>query len=254
MKLSLLPQVILISGIVIFLLRNQLNQLFLYYRIMKKYYNPKETKYHFKLYSYNGPPHNVSKLIKSTSYETTEQALLLYYVNKNDNVIELGANIGTSSILLSKILQNSEKQHFAVEPNIDILKILEKNKKLNNSNFNIIPGIISPEGEFYLEGDGWEGHIVKHKTSRKVRTFDYDELDSKYNFNVLFADCEGSLSQLLIDYPNIHKKLRLIIYERDGGGNYSKVDGYFHNKNFKKVFDSGHHCVFEKKNNHLIDK
>ena len=214
-------------------------------QIMEKY--NKDTKYHFELYSYNGPPHNVSKLIKSTSYETMEQALLLYYVNETDNVIELGANIGTSSILLSKILKNSEKQHIAVEPNADIVKILDKNKKLNNSNFNIISGIVSREGEFYLEGDGWVGHIVKHKTSRKVKTFDFNELDSKYNFNVLFADCEGSLSQLLIDYPNIHNKLRLVIYERDGEDDYSKVDGYFHNNNFKKVFDSGGHCVFEKK-------
>ena len=232
-----------------FLLHNQINLVMKSYEIMEKYFM--ETKYHFELYSYNGPPHYMSKLIKSTTYEIIEQALLLYYVKKTDNVIELGANIGTSSILLSKILKNSEKQHVSVEPNIDILNVLEKNKKMNNSNFNIIPGIVSPKGNFYLEGDGWSGNIVKHKTSRKVKTFDFNELDSKYNFNVLFADCEGSLSQILIDYPNIHKKLRLVIYERDGEDDYSKVDSYFHNKKFKKVYDIGTHCVFEKKN-HLL--
>nr|QFG74480.1 MAG: hypothetical protein [Megaviridae environmental sample] len=206
----------------------------------------KAINFHFSLYSYNGPPHYSHELIKSTSYETTEQALLLYYLEEADNVIELGANIGTSSILISKILKNSEKQHVAVEPNIDILKVLEKNKILNKSKFNIIPGIVSPKGDFYLEGDGWGGHIVKYKTDRKVKTFDFYELDAEYNFNVLFADCEGSLKQLLTDYPNIHKNLRLVIYERDGVCNYSVVDSYFHNNKFKNVYDGGHHCVFIK--------
>uniref|UniRef100_A0A6C0J5U8 Methyltransferase FkbM domain-containing protein n=1 Tax=viral metagenome TaxID=1070528 RepID=A0A6C0J5U8_9ZZZZ len=204
-------------------------------------------EYHFQLYSYNGPPHYESKLINSTSYEVFEQKLLLYFLKDTDNVIELGANIGTSSILISKILKDSKNQHISVEPNKKILPILKENKILNKATFNIIPGIISPPGDFYLDNDGWAGNIVKYKTKQKVKTFDFYELDSKYNFNVLFADCEGSLVQLINDYPEIHIKLRLVIYEKDGNIDYSKVDNYFLKNNFNYLI-KGFHCVLEKNN------
>ena len=209
----------------------------------------KQSKYHFNLYSYDGPPHNSSSVISSTSYEIVEQALILNYIHPTDNVIELGANIGTSSVLLSKLLNNSTKQHVAVEPNVDIIPVLERNRMLNSSLFNIAPGIVSPAGDFYLEGDGWSGHIVDYKTNRKVDTFDFYELDSKYNFNVLFADCEGSLLQFIMNYPTIGDKLRLVIYERDGDIDYTVVDAYFTNHDFESKFDNGHHCVMQKINN-----
>ena len=184
-------------------------------------------------------------------YEVHEQALINKYLLPDDRVLELGSNIGTSSILIDKIL-NNKKQHVTVEPNLDIVKTLKRNKDLNNCNFEIVPGIISKPREIYLHGDGWGGRIVEGvKSARPVKTYDFLELDKKYNFNVLFADCEGGLVQLIQDFPLIHKNLRLVIYEKDG--QYSTVDKYFTDNNFKKIFswinpkvNSEIFCVFEK--------
>ena len=99
-------------------------------------------KHSFKLFTYNGPPHKSENLIMNYDYEVQEQALLNKYLLPDDRVLELGGNIGTSSILIDKIL-NNKKQHVTVEPNLDIVKTLERNKDLNNCNFEIVPGIIS---------------------------------------------------------------------------------------------------------------
>ena len=57
--------------------------------------------------------------------------------------------------------------------------------------------------------------------------------------------------QLIQDFPLIHKNLRLVIYEKDG--QYSIVDKYFTDNNFKKIFswispkiNKEIYCVFEK--------
>lgn len=215
--------------------------------IIDKNYN-KNKNYHFDLFTYNGPPHNEVKIIKSNTYEVIEQKLLLFYLKSDDNVLELGANIGTSSILISKILNNPKLQHIAVEPNIDIIETLEKNKKYNNVDFNILNGIISPIGNYYLNGDGWGAHIVNYKTKKKVNTYDFYDYNKRFKFNVLFADCEGSLFKLIKDYPDLYKNLRLVIYEKDGKNNedYSIIDNYFINNNFKKVFEFKQHIVFQK--------
>jgi FkbM family methyltransferase len=211
----------------------------MYSEIEKKYTNNKELQ--FDLYNY--PDY---RLIKSSSHEPTEQKLICYFVNENDRVLELGAHIGASSIVFSKILKNPKLQQVSVEPNSNIVKVLKKNREHHNSHFNIIEGIISPMGDYFLSGDGLDGHIVKRKTGHKVKTYDVHSLDEKYNFNVLFADCEGSLLKFIKDYPDIHKKLRLIIYEKDGPIDYSKVDNYFYENKFKKTFNSKHHLVFSR--------
>ena len=222
--------------------------------IMKMIDNLKK-KFSFKLFTYNGPPHHSEKLIMNYQYEVNEQALLNEYLLPDDRVLELGGNIGTSSILIDKIL-NNKKQHVTVEPNLNIVKTLKRNKDLHNCNFEIVPGIISKPREVYINGDGWGGGITTYfQSTGPVKTFDFHELDKKYNFNVLFADCEGGMVQLIQDYPSIHKNLRLVIYERDG--EYSTVDKYFIDNNFKKVF-SYHDdtkevfCVFEKSKNNSV--
>jgi len=201
-------------------------------------------QYNFNLY--HGYPEKGAVLCPNTEGEIREQELLAYYLLPDDSVLELGARTGSSSIIISKKLKNGEK-HVSVEPNPDTNKILQVNKDLFNAKFFILGGIIARTG-----GDYWyyrkEERIVKYDTGMKCNTYCFDELNKTYNFTVLFADCEGSIQQIINEYPNIGNNLRLVIYERDMAKycNYNFVDKYWKSKGFKTLYDNGFHVAMSK--------
>jgi hypothetical protein len=82
------------------------------------------------------------EIVSNKNYEFPEQGLLYEFLDKDDIVLQLGGNIGTSCIFADKILDKKDKQ-LCVEPNNELMDVLQKNKKLNNAHFNIINGIVS---------------------------------------------------------------------------------------------------------------
>jgi len=208
-------------------------------------------KFHFQLYTYNGPPHFQESLIQSSEFEDIEQKLLAYYTKESDIVLDLGANIGTTSILISKIVKNPLNQLVAVEPNLEVCKVLEKNMVYNNANFTVVKGILSKgKKKKYLQGDGWNAYIVDTKTDKEVNCFDFDELNKKFNFNVLSVDIEGSFFSLFKEYPQMFETetLRLVIFEQDPlGADYSLISDALEKSNFDLVFQHPNrrkHSVF----------
>lgn len=205
-------------------------------------------KFHFELYAYNGPPHFHNNLIKSGSYEGAEQKLISFFTNEKDIVLELGANIGNSTILFTKILANPENQLVTFEPNSSVVEVLKKNRDYHKTNFKIYEGILSKNKDMYFTGDGWSGKIVKFKTNKKVKCFDFDEINKNYNFTLLFADVEGSLWNIIQDFPNIAKNLRIAIIEKDGHP-VEPVHKYFLENNMELIFDWKLHSVYKKSTN-----
>lgn len=55
-----------------------------------------------------------------------------YYLNKDDSVLQLGANIGTSCILVDKVINGN---NICVEPNLGLIPILKKNKEFNKAKY-----------------------------------------------------------------------------------------------------------------------
>ena len=152
-------------------------------------------------------------LITNKDYEVYEQILLYKYLEKKDSVLQLGANIGTSCILVDKVIKGN---NICVEPNLGLIPILKKNKEFNKAKFVIIDGIISKKkGMMLVESDDENkyGSFISKNEGKLVKNYDFNELNKKYKFNVLFADCEGCLEGFFDEYPDSIKSFDKIIFE-----------------------------------------
>ena len=199
--------------------------------------------------------------VDNKNYEFMEQELLKKYLIKNDHVLQLGGNIGTSCITVDKII-NNKKMNICVEPNANLINILEYNKKINNCNFKIINNIISERpNKLYISND--KNGISSSTYFRKNTHYNYQyvsnlslyNLNNYYKFSVLFADCEGCINDFLTEYGDYFLKyLRLIIIEKDYSKevNYNKIKQKILNNNFILDYDKNNMLVFISKTFYVL--
>jgi FkbM family methyltransferase len=159
-----------------------------------------------------------NKEVSNMSREKKEQQYLKSILDQDDIVLQLGGNIGTSCILVDKLTNG---KNVCVEPNKKLISTLEKNKKKNNSRFDIIFGTISKKTQKLVtteNDDNLANYVVDENSNLKgenVNNYDFHELNKKYKFNVLFADCEGCITSFLKDYPESLKYFKKIVFEID---------------------------------------
>lgn len=164
--------------------------------------------------------------------------------------MELGARYGSVSCVINTILHNN-KNHVVVEPDERVWDALEKNKKTNNCEFNIVKGFISNK-KLKLTGlsthSGY-GTTSEEDSSSKISSYTLDEIKQKYKitFNVLVADCEGCLEQFFDENNGVYDDLRLVMFEADYDNkcNYDKIKTNLANKGFKNIIE-GHQNVWKK--------
>lgn len=201
----------------------------------------------FKLYNIK------NELIENTNWEYPEQLLLEKYLNKNDNILQLGGNIGASCIIADKILNNI---NICVEPNPEILDTLHKNKKYTNSKFTIIEGIISENQNKKLSttnesiDNNYWGSITTNEGNIDINSHPLKSIPNIDKINVLFADCEGCLESFIDEYEDFLKQLRLVIYEADQPNtcDYKKIENILKQNNFKNIEISGQNNIWIKNN------
>jgi FkbM family methyltransferase len=183
--------------------------------------------------------------------EKCEQDLANKYILENDIVLELGARYGSVSCVINSKLNNKNNQ-VVVEPDNRVWNALEKNKKNNNCEFNIIKGFISNK-KLDLTNldccmDGYGSTFIENSQT-KIPSYSLDEIMNKYNlnFNVLVADCEGFLELFFDENPNFYDNLRLIIFEADYPEkcNYDKIKNNLIKRKFNKILE-GHQNVWIK--------
>ena len=195
----------------------------------------------FQVYNLN------EELIINKDYELDEQVLLFKYLDKDDSVLQLGANIGTSCILVDKVLNGN---NICVEPNLGVIPFLKKNKEFNKAKFVIIDGIISKKKGMMLvesDDDNKYGSFISKSEGKIVKNYDFNKLNKKYKFNVLFADCEGCLESFFDEYPESIKSFEKIIFEKDREEDcdYNKITRFIEKNNFKYI-EGLFHQVFIK--------
>ena len=140
--------------------------------------------------------------------EWIEQELVKQYIKPNDKVLELGARYGSVSITTNKILED-KNSHYVVEPDSKVWDCLERNMKVNNTEFNIIKGVIG-KSKLEIKGQGYATHtIVSDKGD-----IDNHELPN-VDFNVLIADCEGYLETFYNENLDFLNNLHMVIFETD---------------------------------------
>lgn len=192
------------------------------------------------------------------SQELPEQQLIFKYVRKDAKVLELGGNVGRSSIVISKLLKNP-KNHVVLESDPDIAKQLIKNKIANHCGFHVVNAALS---ETPMIQNGWNAKNVEDKRTplpngwKYIPTIKYSELIKKFpiKFDTLVVDCEGCMDKILRSYPSILSNIHTIIIENDAQfinhnmnnaiRSFIKKHG-FRSVECKKLSGSNLSCFFE---------
>lgn len=154
-------------------------------------------------------------------HEKHERKLVKKHIHKNDQVLELGACIGVVSITTNRILEDKTKQ-ISVEPNVDMIPYLQKNKEINNAKFTIENAIVSVEKEMdFFSG---ESAFLSSSTKgngkpMKIKGTTIEELEQKYfKFSALVMDIEGGELDLLRNFDLSKTGIKKIIWETHGNG------------------------------------
>lgn len=157
-------------------------------------------------------------------FRPTEIFFLKQFINENDNVMEIGANIGSHCIPLSKM--NSKGKFFCFEPQIDIYKMLVTNITLNECN-NVIPynyGISKDTNLIYYKNEQVNsknrgGFSIPKTSNQNAGTFlkthsikYFKELYNLESLKLIKIDVEGYECEVIDDLNSLIKKHSPIIF------------------------------------------
>jgi FkbM family methyltransferase len=191
-----------------------------------------------------------NNIIDIDNNEIQEQLDAEHYIEADDVVLEVGARYGTVSNIINRKLATKTNQ-VSVDPDTNIIRALKKNRDNHDAGYHIFNGYISNKVMKKVEG-GYGTHLVKVDTNDNNtlnNNISYQDLKKKYNlnFNVLVADCEGCLENLLEDIGSDIQNYNKILMEKDFPKlcNYDKIDSYLKSKGFECVRD-GFHSVYLK--------
>jgi len=150
--------------------------------------------------------------------EYPEQEMVAKYITGNENVLEIGSNIGRNSLVIAYILNSNNNSNFVtMESDKDISNQLIHNRNINNLSFHIENAALSSRK---LIQQGWDTIVSDEVLEgyKSVSTITWSELKDKYQsiqFDTLVLDCEGAFYYILQDTPEILDNIKLIIMEND---------------------------------------
>lgn len=160
--------------------------------------------------------------------ELSEQALILAYIKPGYFVLELGTNVGLSTLMAASQLQDSS--HLVTsESNPKTAEKALENRDANHFNYAIVPAIsknkiIQKEGEWEArKPEDWEARILDPDENvpegwRLVPTVDLATIKRDYKinkFDMLIIDCEGCANHVLTENPELLENVKTIIFEHD---------------------------------------
>ena len=164
-------------------------------------------------------------------------------------IIDLGANIGETAIFIYKKLLKNNPTIYAIEPNSNNYKYLEKNIKINNIK-NILPfklAITKKTGHSYLNfnNNNYDGGFVdgvrnkKLSQNEKILTMTLEYFCKKYKISqidLVKIDIEGSEYEVFeqsLNYIKKHvKSIFVELHNLDNHRNYSAFKKYIIKHNF----------------------
>tara|TARA_Y100000768_G_scaffold197122_1_gene148105 strand:- start:599 stop:1507 length:909 start_codon:yes stop_codon:yes gene_type:complete len=174
----------------------------------------------------------------SLNYELPEQRMVLNNLKGHEKVLEIGGNIGRTSLVIASILKD-EHNLVILESDIDTSNQLTENRNLNNMHFHIENSALSNRK---LIQKGWvtKPSEILEPGFKFINTITLDKLKLKYNidFDTLILDCEGAFYYILMDMPEILNNINLIIIENDYYELHQKeyVDYVLTNNNFNLTY------------------
>jgi FkbM family methyltransferase len=165
-----------------------------------------------------------------TSGEYPEQCMSTRYIKGHEKVLEIGANIGRNTLVISSLLNDSSNL-VTLECDRESYSKLIKNKNINNFKFHAENAALSARPLIQKDWDTVPSEILLEGYTR-IKTITLPELKEKYpiDFDTLVLDCEGAFYYILMDYPEILHGIKLIIMEND----YHSID---HKKHIDSVLN-----------------
>lgn len=174
--------------------------------------------------------------------EYDEQLMSIKFIKPKARVLEIGANIGRNTLVISSLLESSENL-ITLETDPISADFLTKNRDINNFNFHIFNAALSKKP---LYQKNWtcipsETPITENGYS-KVNIINYNDILKIFGKpDTLVADCEGALYYIFQDFPEILDHVNLVILENDFITIEQKL---FANK---CMTDRGFKCIYSKR-------
>lgn len=159
--------------------------------------------------------------------ELPEQKMIVKYLKGDEKILEIGGNIGRSSLVIGFILENTNNL-LTLECDENISKQLIENRESNNMKFHIECSALSKRKLIQKDWDSKPSETLE-PGFKWVNTITLEQLKMKYNinFDTLVLDCEGAFYYILMDMPEILDNINLIIMEND-----------YHNFEHKQYIDN----------------
>lgn len=164
--------------------------------------------------------------------EYPEQEMAVRFIKPESVVLEIGANIGRNTCVIATILQD-DSNLVTLETMPDSVKKLEDNRALNGFRFHIEPSALSKRSLIQKDWCTEVSEVVKEGFV-KVNTITWTQLVQKYPlpFDTLVADCEGALTYILRDEPDMLLPFKTVILEND----YGRLEDYQTVHNILKLY------------------
>jgi len=151
----------------------------------------------------------------SLKAELSEQHMIVRFLNPRAKVLEIGANIGRSTLTIASVLEDP-KNLVSLECDPVSVELLRNNRFANRFDFHIEPAAISYRQLIQKEWDTIPSSVLL-PDYQWVRTITFEQLTEKYpiDFDTLVADCEGALYYILQDSKSLIQNIGTIILEAD---------------------------------------
>jgi FkbM family methyltransferase len=192
--------------------------------------------------------HKKLKLDFGMFYENMSmQLLILKYINGLEKILEIGGNIGRCSLLIANILNAKSNTDFvSMESNPDYAKQLIHNKEQNNLFFHIENSALSSKKMIQFE-DKMSRSDVLVEGFFQANTISWSELNEKYKivFDTLIIDCNDAFYTILLDFPEMLNKMKLIIMKNEYYDVFKKIkiENILTNNNFILEYsETGGNC------------
>jgi FkbM family methyltransferase len=175
-------------------------------------------------------------------YEYPEQLMCMRFINETDCVLELGGNIGRTAHIIHTII-NDPRHHIVMECDKNTTLQLRHNLNLNGYTDLQIETAALSKIPLYNCGGNPRPLSDEEAATMNVKlmpTISYAEICTKYSvdFNVLVADCEGSLYYIFKEDPDMLNGIHTVIMENDYTDIDHKemVDAILTMKGFKRIY------------------
>jgi FkbM family methyltransferase len=180
------------------------------------------SRLHALLAGISDPQHKLAHIHQSLQLlhetfdgEIDEQRLFSEFIEPHMKVLEIGANVGRSTLVIAALLNNPENLVSFECDSLSYQRLID-NRDCNGLTCNCVNAAISQRK---LIQAGWStipSEIVHHGFT-EVPTMKLSEVKERYplSFDTLVLDCEGAFYHILKDTPEILDGITTVILEND---------------------------------------